>query len=52
MRLGKPNQGRSSHFPHSFWSSYEYLSHYQSEQFPTHYKWSYRPPLFMLSIES
>ena len=29
-RLANPNSARS-HFPHDFWSSYEYLIHYQSE---------------------
>ena len=27
-RLANPNRGRG-HLPHNFWSSYEYLSHFQ-----------------------
>ena len=34
-RLENPNQGHS-HFPHHFQSSYEYLLHYQSEDFDAH----------------
>jgi hypothetical protein len=35
MRLEDQNQGRSN-FRHRFWSSYEYLIHYESEDFGAH----------------
>ena len=43
---------RNAHYPHNFWSSYEYLIHYQSEN-PRAHKLATtpRPPQIMLTIE-
>ena len=41
--LENPNQGRS-HFPRNFWSSYEYLIQYQSEDSRARSMVMYVPP--------
>ena len=47
--LSNPDQG-CYHFPHNFWSSYEYLTHHQSEYSFVHYMVTHVSPV-MLTIE-
>ena len=47
--LANSNQGFGQ-FPHNFWSSYEYLIHYQSEDLHAHSMVRWVPPI-MSTIE-
>ena len=50
--LASPNRDRSSHLPHNFWSSYEYLIYYhRSEDSLAHLVWSYRSSPNPLNLE-
>ena len=48
--LANPNLDHS-HFPHHFWSAFEYLVHQQSEYSHAHYMVKKIPPI-MLTIRS
>ena len=48
--LVHPSRSRSW-LPHNFWSSYGYLIRYHNEIFSCSFKWSYRPPPIVLTIE-